>query len=273
MRQTGSDSWRDLLSAGRAQRFALICLGVWLNAADSLVTATIMPAVGADLGGYAYFAWAVAGFLLGAILAGASAGRLSEMMGLRPAVVFAGLVFAGGCAVSAAAPNIAVFLAGRLLQGIGGGWISGFSMVAIAFLFPERHLARVFAATSGVWGVATLLGPALGGVFAETGAWRAVFWLFGLQAIAFSAAGLWLLRGATTPRAGTGIPWPQLAVLCLAVGAIATANIAEGVLLAAGLAVAGVLLLGVVVRMDGGARIRLLPRRTADLRKIGRAHV
>lgn len=268
VQQAGTDSWRDLLSAGRAPRFALICLGVWLNAADSLVTATIMPAVGADLGGYAYFAWAVAGFLLGAILAGASAGRLSEIMGLRPAVVVAGLVFAGGCAVSAAAPNVAVFLAGRLLQGVGGGWISGFSMVAIAFLFPERHLARVFAATSGVWGVATLLGPALGGVFAETGDWRAVFWLFGLQAMAFSGAGLWLLRGATTPRTDTGIPWRQLAVLCLAVGAIAIANVTEGVLLAAGLAVAGVLLLGVVVRMDRDARIRLLPRGTADLRTV-----
>jgi MFS family permease len=49
-------------------------LGVWLNAADSLVTATIMPSVGADLGGYAYFSWATAGYFVGAILAGASSG-------------------------------------------------------------------------------------------------------------------------------------------------------------------------------------------------------
>jgi hypothetical protein len=59
-------SWKDLLSEGRAPRFALICLGVWLTAADALVTATIMPSVGADLGGYGYFGWAVAGFMLGA---------------------------------------------------------------------------------------------------------------------------------------------------------------------------------------------------------------
>lgn len=264
----GREGWNDLLAGERAPRFALICLGVWLNAADSLVTATIMPAVGADLGGYAYFAWAVAGFLLGAILAGASAGRLSEKLGLRPAIAIAGLVFACGCAISAAAPNVAVFLAGRLLQGIGGGWISGFSMVAIAFLFPERHLARVFAAVSGVWGVATLLGPALGGVFADSGDWRMVFWLFALQAVAFSGAGLLLLRGAATPKADTGVPWSQLAVLSLAVGAIATANVTPGVLLAASLAAAGVMLLGVVVRMDGGARVRLLPRGTSDLRTV-----
>ena len=72
--------WADLLGEGRLPRFALIMLGVWLNAADSLVTATIMPSVGADLGGYAYFSWATAGYFVGAILAGASSGRLSDCL-------------------------------------------------------------------------------------------------------------------------------------------------------------------------------------------------
>ena len=66
-----AQTWADLLADGRLPRFALICLGVWLNAADSLVTATIMPSVGRELGGYAYFSWATAGYLVGAILAGA----------------------------------------------------------------------------------------------------------------------------------------------------------------------------------------------------------
>jgi MFS family permease len=135
--------WSDLLADGRLPRFALIMLGVWLNAADSLVTATIMPSVGAQLGGYAYFSWATAGYLVGAILAGASSGRISEMFGLRAATAIAGVIMAGGCVMSALAPDVGVFLAGRLIQGLGSGWISGFAMVAIAFLFPERHWARV----------------------------------------------------------------------------------------------------------------------------------
>ena len=65
-------SWADVVGEGRLPRFVLICLGVWISAADSMVTATIMPSVGADLGGYAYFGWATAGFLLGSVLAGAS---------------------------------------------------------------------------------------------------------------------------------------------------------------------------------------------------------
>src|SRR6186713_1245622 len=97
-----SNSWADLLGEGRLPRFALICLGVWLNAADSLVTATIMPSVGAELGGYAYFSWATAGYFVGAILAGASAGRLSEVFGLRLATALAGLVMTVGCVMSAA---------------------------------------------------------------------------------------------------------------------------------------------------------------------------
>ena len=97
------NTWADLMAEGRLPRFALICLGVWLNAADSLVTATILPSVGADLGGYAYFSWATAGFFVGAILAGASSGRLSEIFGLRSATALAGVVMILGCVMSAAA--------------------------------------------------------------------------------------------------------------------------------------------------------------------------
>ena len=263
-----SKGWADLLAEGRLPRFALICLGVWLNAADSLVTATIMPSVGAELGGYGYFSWATAGFLMGAIVAGASAGRLSEIFGLRNATAVAGLVYGLGCLMSAGAPNIEVFLAGRLLQGAGGGWISGFSMVAIALLFPERHLAKVFAAVSGVWGIATVLGPLFGGLFAETGGWRMVFWAFAGQAVAFSAAAVWLLRGEVAAQEQQGVPWRQLGVLTLGVGAIAVADITRGWLAAVGLVAAGLGLLGVVLWVDARAEVRLLPHRAGDLRTV-----
>jgi MFS family permease len=265
---TPQNGWADLLAEGRLPRFALICLGVWLNAADSLVTATIMPSVGAELGGWAYFSWATAGFFVGAILAGASAGRLSEIFGLRAATAFSGLVMTAGCVMSAAAPDVSVFLAGRIVQGLGSGWISGFAMVAIALLFPERHLARVFAAVSGVWGIATLLGPLFGGLVLQGGGWREVFWLFAAQALAFSAAAPFLLKDSVKGGGGPGIPWLQLAILGVGVSAIAAANVTEGAARSIGLVAAGVAVLGLVLWIDHRARVRLLPHRAGDLMTV-----
>jgi MFS family permease len=265
---TVRNTWADLLADGRAPRFALICLGVWLNAADSLVTATIMPSVGAQLGGYAYFSWATAGFLVGAILAGASAGRVSEIFGLRGATAMAGVIMTLGCVMSALAPDVGTFLAGRLIQGLGSGWISGFAMVAIALLFPERHLARMFASVSFVWGIATVLGPLFGGAVLEAGTWRDVFWLFALQAAVFSAATPFLLRGSAKAVGGPGVPWLQLAVLGVGVAAIAAADVVKAPALAVGLVVAGLAVLSLVIWIDHRARVRLLPHRAGDLSTV-----
>jgi MFS family permease len=262
------NTWADLMAEGRLPRFALICLGVWLNAADSLVTATILPSVGADLGGYAYFSWATAGFFVGAILAGASSGRLSEIFGLRSATALAGLVMVVGCVMSAAAPDVGTFLAGRLVQGLGSGWISGFAMVAIAMLFPERHLARVFASVTFIWGIATVLGPLFGGAVVEAGHWRDVFWLFAAQTVVFSLAALWLLGGSAKAPGGPGIPWLQLGVLGVAVAAIALADLMRTAAGSIGLVAVGLGVLALVVWIDARTRIRLLPHRAGDLSTI-----
>jgi MFS family permease len=264
----GQRTWADLLAEGRLPRFALICLGVWLNAADSLVTSTIMPSVGAQLGGYAYFSWATAGYFVGAILAGASAGRLSEMFGLRMATTLAGLIMVAGCVLSALAPDVGLFLTGRLVQGLGSGWISGFSMVAIAFLFPERHWARVFSAVTFIWGIATIIGPLFGGVVVQTGTWRDVFWLFALQTAAFSAAAPFLLSGAAKAGGGPGIPWTQLSVLGVGVAAIAVADVVKAPAASTGLVAAGLVILALVMWLDGRLPIRLLPHRAADLSTV-----
>src|SRR5579864_8687779 len=128
---TADTSWSDFLADGRAARVALICLGVWLNAADSMVTTTIMPTIGRALGGYAYFSWATAAYMVGAILSGATAARLSARIGLRNAMIAAGLITAGGCVVSAFAPDMIVLVSGRWVQGLGAGWILGACYAAI----------------------------------------------------------------------------------------------------------------------------------------------
>jgi len=269
------ESWGDLLAEGRGARVAVICLGVWLNAADSLVTATIMPTIGRDLGGYVYFSWATAAYMAGAILSGATAARLSARLGLRTAMVAAGLVTAAGCAVSALSPAMIPFVVGRAIQGIGAGWIVGACYAAIGAMFPQRHLARVFGLMTGVWGVATVFGPLVGGAFAQgAGLWRWLFWAFGGQALAFSGAVMWLLPARASAPADNRAPWGQLALVMLGVALTAAADLTGSALVAGLLCVASLVVFVGAVRIPVSARDSLFPRAAGDPASvIGAAYV
>ena len=257
--------WSELLQGPTALTLGLLCLGIWLNAVDALVTATIMPSVARDIGGYAYFAWATAGFMLGSILAGAGAGLLAERLGLRRALAASGLLYAAGCIVSALAGSIWPFLTGRLLQGAGAGFVAGLCYVAVRGSFAERMWSNVFASLSGVWGVATLLGPLVGGLFASAHLWRSVFWLFAVQAVAFSLCTRALpateLLPAGERRRPPGL---QLLLLSAAVSLVAIAGVLPSPAVAAALVAAGLGLLGLTLKLDGRMGSRLLPAQAGD---------
>jgi MFS family permease len=258
-------SWRDFFAQGRLPVFLLLLLGEWLVAADSLVTATIMPSVGAELSGYAWFGWATSGYLVGVVVAGGCAGWLSGRTGLRSAMAGAGLVYGLGCLLSAWGPSIELFVFGRVVQGIGGGWVLGFGYVLIAKLFPERHLPRMFASVSAVWGIATILGPLVGGLFAEAGNWRGVFWLFAGQGALFAFASLWLVPGARE-TAAKGVPWRQILLLAAGISALASAGVIGNLVLCALLIVTGFALLGLTLATDRHAAVRILPVSATDIR-------
>ena len=265
-------SWRELLGEGRLARYFLICAGTWLNAADTLMTATIMPSVAKDIGGYAWFGWTVAAFLLGAIVAGATAGRLSMRLGLRRALALGGLTYAAGCLVSALAPGILLFVAGRMMQGVGGGWIAGLGYVAVTRLFPERLWTRALGGLSGIWGVATVASPLIGGLFAQAGFWRGAFWLFGAQALAYVAAVMVVIgREAARPTEdGARPPLLQVAVLGAGIIAIAAAGVVSDAPRQLALGVGGLVLLALFLRLDARAPAALLPRSAADpFSKVG----
>ncbi len=261
-----SGSWADVLGEGRLPRFVLICLAVWLYAADSLITATIMPSVGRSLGGYAYFGWATAGYLMGSVLAAASSDVLAQRLGLRLATVAAALIYTGGCVLSAMAPEIFMFLFGRILQGIGGGWLTGLSSIAIGLLFANRLLPRVYSAISSVWGIAVLIGPLLGGLFADAGTWRAAFWAFGVQgAIVAGAARIMLPAGeaAAAPRA---VAWRQLGFIGIGIILIAAADLAGDFAGAAALISLGIGAFLLALKADERGAERLFPRGSGDVR-------
>ncbi|MDO9338141.1 MAG: MFS transporter [Caulobacter sp.] len=265
---SAAPGWREILAPQYLTRFLFLCLGVWLNAADSLVTVTITPSIAEDIGGFRYFAWSVAAFLLASILSGAVSGRLSLRLGLRGALVVSAILYAAGCAASALAPTFLTFVAGRLLQGLGAGAIMALCYVATTALFPERLWARVFGAIAGVWGVATVLGPLIGGLFAGAGLWRWAFWFFAIQGLIFIGAALAMI--ARTPKTaavdGPPVAWAQLAGLTISVVLIAVAGIVGSPWLAGLLGVAGLAALGWMIAVNGRTAGALLPRAIGDLK-------
>lgn len=265
-----SESWRTLLSQGNLARLVIVCFGVWLHAADSLLVATMMPDIVADIGGARLVAWTVALYEIGSIGSGASAAVLAMRYGLRPAMTVAALVYLAGCAVSAMAPAMWLMLAGRLAQGLGGGGLAALSFIAISLLFSRNVMPRVMAAVSALWGIAAFIGPLVGGIFADLDLWRGGFWFFAAQALLLA---VWIGASRALRRPGGGVaaaarlPVWRLSVLSLGVLAIAAAGISIRPVETPLLIATGLALLALFLRMDGRREAnRLLPRRPIDPR-------
>src|SRR5690606_30678136 len=135
------------------------------------LSTTILPSVVWDIGGLDYYAWNTTVYVVASIVGAAISARLLTRCGPRLAYALAALVFAVGALLCAAAPSMLVMLVGRGVQGLGGGMLVALPYAMTRIVFPEPLWPRAMAMISGMWGIATLLGPALGGIFAELGIW------------------------------------------------------------------------------------------------------
>ena len=260
-------SWREVWESGQLGRFVLLCVGVWLHAANSLVTATTVPAIVADIGGVPYVAWTISLYQIGAIVAGAATALLCRRRGIERVLRAAALLYAAGCVVAALAPEMAVLLGARLVQGVGGGMLISLSYVAVQQSFAEHLWGRLFGVEAVIWAAGSLLGPLLGGVFVHLGMWRGVFWCFALQAVVLWIVA-WALLEARSPESHPSGHFPALRVLILAAAAllIAQAGVTAGIAPALTLCLAGLGLLYLAARLDRRAHDKLLPAQSLNLR-------
>jgi MFS family permease len=187
-------------------RFALLCIGVWLHSADTLVTATIAPAIVDDLGGIAYINWTISLYEVGAIIAGAAAAMLCLRFGIKRVFVAATLTYGGGCLLGALAPSMAVLIVGRLVQGMGGGMLLSLCYVAVEAWYTRDAWGRLFSIVALIWGVGSLIGPLIGGAFAGRHTWRGAFWAFALQAAALCALAAWSFPSAARSNSSATRP-------------------------------------------------------------------
>jgi MFS family permease len=263
----GDTTWRGLYGSGLLGRFVVLCVGVWLHAADTLITATIAPAIVDDIGGVAYINWTITLYEVGGIVAGAAAPLLCKRFGVRRVLGFAALLYGGGCVVAGLAPHMGVLLGGRLAQGAGGGMLLALCYLAIHEWFAQSWWSRLFGIVALLWGAGSLLGPLIGGVFAGLHAWRTAFLLFAAQAGALCIlAFVWLPEDAPSRRDAT--PWSALPLLMLSAAAllIAESGVASGITLSLSGALLGVALLYWAALLDRRSSSRMFPPQTLDFR-------
>jgi MFS family permease len=260
-------TWGELWRSGLFGRFVLLCLGVWLHAADSLVTATILPAILNDMGGVAYVGWTIALYQIGALVAGAATALVCQRAGITRVLSGAALLYGLGCALAALAPSMPVLLVARLVQGVGGGTLIALTYVAIQQSFPEHLWGRLFAVVALIWGGGALLGPLIGGVFAQLGVWRLAFWCFAAQAALVWAIAATDPAAPPSPRRETaGFPARVIGLLSVAALLIAEAGAVRHWAVALLLCVAGAGLLVLAALLDRRASVRLLPAQLLDFR-------
>lgn len=181
-----SGSWRAAFSGPVGTYMLTINLGVLLVAMDTFVVSGIMPSIVADIGGVRLYSWTFALFAVGSVMGAGSAGPLRAIFGARTAYAGAGALFLVGLIAAAFAPNMEFLVLMRLIQGIGGGAVASMAFGMIGVLIPPELRGRAVALIGMVWGLATVLGPAFGGAFAQYHLWRGAFWGLAAMTLVFT---------------------------------------------------------------------------------------
>jgi EmrB/QacA subfamily drug resistance transporter len=154
-----------------------VMLSIFLAAMESTVVATAMPTVVTSLGGLHIYSWVFSGFLLTSTVTMPLWGRLSDLYGRRRMFLLGLAIFLGGSALSGLARSMGELIAFRMLQGLGAGSLMTIGMTIVGDIFTIERRARSQGYLSGVWGVASLIGPLLGGFLTDHVSWRWVFYI------------------------------------------------------------------------------------------------
>ena len=260
---SNNNGWRELIADGNGVKVAVFAGGVALTAIEVYIGSTLMPSVVADIGGLELFAWVTTVFIVASIAASMFAAVRPFGLGPRYNYLIAAAAFALGSLICGLAPSMPVLLVGRAVQGFGGGLLGALTFMMVRLVFPEKLWALAIALASSMWAASTLVGPAIGGIFAEYDAWR---WAFFVLLPASALLGLGALR--VVPRhsgeAGmTRVPVAQIVLMIVAVLAlsVASASVADTALAASLLALALLSIVAVAI-LERRSRHRLLPTGT-----------
>jgi EmrB/QacA subfamily drug resistance transporter len=157
--------------------FTAIVLGMLLAALDQTIVSTALPTIVADLGGAGHMSWVVTAYLLAETVATVLAGKFGDLFGRKVVFQVSAVVFVAGSAVCGVAHDMLLLIAARVIQGIGAGGLMVTAMALIADVIPLRDRGRYQGALGAVFGVTTVVGPTLGGLFTDHLSWRWAFYI------------------------------------------------------------------------------------------------
>jgi EmrB/QacA subfamily drug resistance transporter len=160
-----------------------LMLGMSLASLDTTIVGTALPSIVGKLGGITLYSWVFSAYLLTSTTTVPIYGKLADLFGRKPIFLFGTALFLIGSAASGAAQSMEQLIIFRAIQGLGAGAVLPIVLTIIGDIFALKERAKVQGLFSGVWGLSSIIGPALGGLIVDHFSWRWVFYInlpFGL---------------------------------------------------------------------------------------------